>query len=115
MRRCSIPSDFAPRYLPAFYMKEQFWDLRLTPVILYTFDNHITEKRQEEILDSLEIADGVKRHKTVPDDTRWIETIYVTKSSRTDPYSLYRDYYQLPFFKAVGMNLAQSAIRYRTP
>jgi hypothetical protein len=97
--------------LPAFYLNEQFWDIRLTPVILYTFHDHITEERQEEILDSLEIADGIRRHKTVPDDPWSLETIYVTKGSRADPYSLYHDYYHLPFFKAVSMNLAQTAGR----
>jgi hypothetical protein len=101
--------------LPAFYLNDRFWDIRLTPIILYTFHDHITEKRQEEILDSLEIADGVRRYKTIPDDPWSLETIYVTKDSRADPYSLYHDYHQLPFFKIVSMNLAQTTIRYRTP
>jgi hypothetical protein len=87
--------------LPVFW-NEQFWDRRLTPTISYIFHDHIPGERREEILDSLEAADRVKRHKEV-DDPWWPETLYVTKASPADPYTLSHRYYEAYFFKSANM------------
>lgn len=84
---------------PTFYKNEQFCDLRLTPVILFGFEDHIIEQRQQEILDSLITEDRIELHQLFPGE-EWSDfNIYVTKGSWTDPYTLHNHYYNLPFFK----------------
>lgn len=95
--------------LPTYYVNERFCDFRTTPKILFTFHDHYSEKEQNQILDSLKAADNVKLHRLF----EWSKpSIYVTRSARKDPYSLYHHYYEeLPYFRSISLNFAQTAGR----
>jgi hypothetical protein len=95
--------------LPTYYVNERFCDFRTTPKILITFHDHYSDKEQNQILDSLKAADNVMLYRLF----EWSKpSIYVTKSARKDPYSLYHHYYEeLPYFKSISLNFAQTAGR----
>lgn len=95
--------------LPAFYLSEEFWDLRMTPVILYSFEADLAEERQPEILDSLTAADGTALQQLFPGEPWSPFHFYVPETARTDPYTLYHHYATLPFFESVSLDMAQTA------
>lgn len=97
--------------LPVYYVNERFCDFSTMPIISFTFFDHYSESRREEILDSLMIADNVELWQLF--DYEWSKpSIYVTKSARMDPYSLYHHYYEeLPYFRSISLNFAQTAGR----
>ncbi|SKC10465.1 hypothetical protein SAMN03080601_01920 [Alkalitalea saponilacus] len=86
--------------LPVYYQNKEFWDLKLTPVKLYTFHDIITEDRQEEILDSLITNDKLITRQLFPGEDWSPYSIYVTKTSPEDPYTLYHRYYKSGFFES---------------
>ena len=92
--------------LPVFYKNENFWDLKLMPIILYSFHDKITDERQDEILDSLMTNDKLMSHQLFPGDESSPYNIYVTKSSPACPYTLYHRYYETGFFKSISLNYA---------
>jgi len=99
--------------LPIFHRvdeHEQFPELgrrRLTPEFFYRFHDHISNNRQEEILDSLKMADNIK---IIERD--YVERlVYVTKASPADPYTLHHRYYDTDFFKYTNLNTSVIGIR----
>lgn len=93
--------------LPTYYVNENFCDYQTTPKILFTFHDHYSKEQQKQILDSLKNADKIELSYLF----EWSKpSLYVTKSSSLDPYSLYHHYYEhLPFFKSISLNFAQTA------
>ena len=100
--------------LPLYYKNERFCDLGGTPIILYNFQDFITEQERQALLDSLQVADRVELRQLTPGEDWSPFRFYLTKESRLDPYELYLHYYQefyvnRQIFNAIDLNFAQTA------